>query len=107
MKVQFSNKTLTQYLNQLSSKESVPGGGSAAALTAALGAGLISMVANYSIGRKSNTPAMNKKFNEILKKSEVLRAALVTFHELTDARVAEAMKKIEAIKTGRPPKSAK
>ncbi len=42
-----------------------------------------------------------------VKKSEVLRAALATFHEMTDARVAEAMKKLEAIKTGRPPKSAK
>ena len=42
-----------------------------------------------------------------VKKSEVLRAALVTFHELTDARVADAMKKLEAIKTGRPPKSVK
>ena len=33
-----------------------------------------------------------------VKKSEVLRAALATFHELTDARVAEALRKLEAIK---------
>ncbi len=82
MKVNFSNKTLEGYLNQLSSKEPVPGGGSAAALTAALGAGLVSMVANYSIGRKANTPAINKKFNEILKKSEVIRKRLLELSSL-------------------------
>jgi len=82
MKVQFSNKTLTEYLNQLASKESVPGGGSAAGLTAALGAGLISMVANYSIGRKANTAADNKKFNAILAKSEVYRRRLLELASL-------------------------
>ena len=42
-----------------------------------------------------------------VKKSEVLRAALATFHELADTRIEEAIRKLEAIKTGRPPKSAK
>ncbi|MBF0489660.1 MAG: cyclodeaminase/cyclohydrolase family protein [Candidatus Omnitrophica bacterium] len=73
MKIQFSDTTLNDYLDQLSRKEPVPGGGSAAAVTAALGAGLVSMVANYSIGRKANTPEVDKKFNEILKKGEVSR----------------------------------
>ena len=82
MKIQFSNKTLTEYLNQLSSKESVPGGGSAAALSAALGAGLVSMVAHYSIGRKANTAAMNRKFEAILKKSEIIRKRLLELASL-------------------------
>lgn len=82
MKVQFSNKTLSEYIKQLSSKEPVPGGGSAAAVTAALGAGLISMVANYSIGRKNNTEALNKKFAAILEKSEVIHKRLLELSSL-------------------------
>ena len=48
----FRNFTLRVYLNQLARREPVPGGGSAAALASALGVGLISMVANYSISKK-------------------------------------------------------
>ena len=82
MKIDFTNKTLLGYLNQLSRKEPVPGGGSAAALTAALGAGLVSMVTNYSIGRKSNTPATDKKFKAILKQSELMRKRLLELASL-------------------------
>jgi len=77
MKIHFESKTLEEYLNQLSTKEPVPGGGSAAALSAALGAGLISMVSNYSIGRKANTKAVDKRFHSILKKSEAIRQRLL------------------------------
>ncbi|MCK6405438.1 MAG: hypothetical protein L6Q60_05385 [Rhodocyclaceae bacterium] len=41
------------------------------------------------------------------KKSEILRAALKTFHELSDAAINDAIRRLEAIKTGRPPKSGK
>ncbi|MEI7998794.1 MAG: cyclodeaminase/cyclohydrolase family protein [Candidatus Omnitrophota bacterium] len=82
MKIHFANKTLEEYLNQLSSKEPVPGGGSAAAVTAAMGAGLVSMVANYSIGRKANTKAIDKKLSSILKASEVIRKRLLVLASL-------------------------
>lgn len=82
MSIQFSNRTLTQYLDQLASRDSVPGGGSAAALTAALGAGLVSMVANFSIGRKANTPADDRQLKAILKKSEALRKRLLQLASL-------------------------
>lgn len=82
MSINFSKKTLQEYLNQLSSKQPVPGGGSAAALTAALGAGLVSMVTNYSIGRKANTPAMDQKFKSILKQSEMIRKRLLELASL-------------------------
>jgi methenyltetrahydrofolate cyclohydrolase len=73
MAVNFKNKTLSAYLNQLSKKEPVPGGGSAAALTASLGAGLVSMVTNYSMGRKNNTRATEQRLAKILKTSEGIR----------------------------------
>jgi len=75
--VNFSRSTLQGYLDQLSRKKPVPGGGSAAALTAALGAGLVSMVANYSIGRKSNTAAVEKRLTKTLQASEAMRKRLL------------------------------
>lgn len=40
-----------RFAMELASKKPVPGGGGAAALTAALGTALNSMVANFSIGK--------------------------------------------------------
>lgn len=92
MTVNFRDKTLQEYLDQLSRREPVPGGGSAAALTAALGVGLISMVTNYSIGRKSNTKAVDRRLAKILEKSEPIRLRLL---ELTSLD-SEAYLKVSA-----------
>ena len=98
MLLNFKQKTLQHYLDQLSSKEPVPGGGSAAAFTAALGVGLISMVTNYSIGRKANTKAVEQRFAKILHNSEVMRNRLLelttldseAYLKIVDARKADA-----------------
>lgn len=45
----FLNGSIERYLKELSSRTMVPGGGSASALTAAVGVGLNLMVLNYSI----------------------------------------------------------
>ena len=92
MAINFKNKTLQEYLDQLARREPVPGGGSTAAFTAAMGLGLISMVTNYSIGRKSNTKAMDKRLAAILAKSEPMRLRLL---ELTSLD-SEAYLKITA-----------
>ncbi len=49
--ISLSQLTVGEFMERLSSSEPVPGGGSASALAAALGASLISMVAGLSTGR--------------------------------------------------------
>ena len=77
----YSNYTIKKYLEKLSAKTPVPGGGSAAALTAALGAALISMVAHYSLG-KGKPPAIEKRIKNILKLSEKFRKRLLQLVDL-------------------------
>src|SRR6056297_4303148 len=48
----FSEKKISEFLNQLSSDTPTPGGGTVAALTGALAASLVSMVASLTVGRK-------------------------------------------------------
>ena len=67
-------ESLANFLDQLASSAPTPGGGSVAALCAALSAALSSMVANLTLGREKYrdvAPAMR----ETLEQSEHLRAA--------------------------------
>ena len=81
MAKQFKDYTLKEYLDQLSRREPVPGGGSAAALSSALGAGLISMAANYSLG-KHGSKKIDARLQKILTESEQIRRRLL---ELVDS----------------------
>ncbi|MCU0666624.1 MAG: cyclodeaminase/cyclohydrolase family protein [Candidatus Omnitrophica bacterium] len=47
----YKDASLVKYLDDLSAKLPAPGGGSAAAMNAALGASLISMVINFTLGK--------------------------------------------------------
>ncbi|MEK6714334.1 MAG: cyclodeaminase/cyclohydrolase family protein, partial [Nitrospirota bacterium] len=76
----FRNYSLNEYTRALSLKIPAPGGGSAAAVTAGLGAALLSMVANYSLG-KTESRATKQKIKTSLKQSEGLRKR---FLELVD-----------------------
>ena len=88
----YKNHTLEEYLNVLSQRTPVPGGGSAAALVGSLGAALISMVANYSI--KPNQPqAIQNKIQTILKKNEAIRLKLL---EMVDLDAEAYLRVVEA-----------
>jgi methenyltetrahydrofolate cyclohydrolase len=109
MTINFKDNTLQEYLDQLSRREPVPGGGSAAALTAAMGLALISMVTNYSIGRKSNTSAVDKRLARILAKSEPIRLRLLeltsldseAYLKVTAARVLDKKAQSQAARAAR------
>ena len=71
----YINEPVETYLNDLAARKPAPGGGSAAALQAATGCALMSMVANYTIGNPKYKDCENK-VSEILKKSEEARKKL-------------------------------
>lgn len=71
----FSDLTVSQFLDVLASKEPVPGGGSGAALTGALGAALVSMVCNLTIGKKGYE-AVQEEMQQILAQAEAIRTEL-------------------------------
>ena len=68
----FTDMQINPFLDALASKESVPGGGSAAALGGALGAALVSMVCNLTIGKKGYED-VGGPMKDLLTESEALR----------------------------------
>ena len=66
---------MQSYLDKLASKSPTPGGGSAAALLGALAAGLVSMVANFTVG-KPKYKKVEKSASRILERAEKLRERL-------------------------------
>lgn len=79
----YKDESLKKYLDDLAAKLPAPGGGSAAALTAAMGVSLISMVVNFTLG-KPKYARYEDELKAILKKSERLR---VEFLRLVDLDV--------------------
>jgi formiminotetrahydrofolate cyclodeaminase len=66
---------ITEYLEKAAAGTAVPGGGSVAALNAALAAGLSEMVANLTIGKKGYESS-EAEMRDILYKATALRAKL-------------------------------
>ena len=67
--------TVDDFLEQLASAAPTPGGGSAAAIMGAMGAALVSMVCNVTIGKKGQEQAAAEML-AVLAESETLRARL-------------------------------
>ncbi|MCX5642828.1 MAG: cyclodeaminase/cyclohydrolase family protein [Candidatus Omnitrophica bacterium] len=72
IKTDYLQNPLTTYLERLASKDPVPGGGSAGALSLSLSAALLSMVANFTIGKKRYLE-FEAEAKEILKRTEAIR----------------------------------
>lgn len=82
--MKYKDGSLKEYLNDLAARLPAPGGGSAAALTAGLGASLLSMVVNFTLG-KPKYAKYEKHLKEVLRESEELRGE---FLDLVDLDVA-------------------
>jgi methenyltetrahydrofolate cyclohydrolase len=71
----YVEKPMVVFLDKLASRSPEPGGGSVSALVAALGAALISMVGNLTLG-KEKYAAVQDQVEELLASSEKLRGEL-------------------------------
>lgn len=76
----YCHKSLKKYFDDLAARLPAPGGGSAAALAAGLGAALISMVVNFTLG-KPKYARFQAELAKTLADSERIRKRLL---ELTD-----------------------
>ncbi len=86
------DQKIKNFLDTLASKSPTPGGGSVAALTGSMGAALLSMVGNLTIGKRKYIH-VEDDIKRLLKRSEILRA---DFEELME-RDIEAFNQFMAI----------
>ena len=77
-----TDESVQTFLDQLASRASTPGGGSAAGLMGAMGAALVSMVCNLTLGKEKHAEVA-PEMAEVLATAERLRAGL------TDAIAAD------------------
>jgi formiminotetrahydrofolate cyclodeaminase len=73
--VKLTDKPVTNFLDELASNAPAPGGGSVASLSGALGAALVSMVCNLTLGKKGYEEVQDD-ISDLLAKSEALRQEL-------------------------------
>ncbi|GAP63401.1 hypothetical protein ARMA_1824 [Ardenticatena maritima] len=83
----FREQTIGTFLDALASDAPAPGGGAAAGLAGAMGAALISMVTNLTIGRKKYAD-VEEEMKAIREQAEAIRVELTALAEL-DAQVFE------------------
>ncbi len=87
--VERSNVERETFLDELANGQPTPGGGSASAYAGAMAAGLVSMVARLTLGKKKYAQ-VEEQMQEILEEAEALRAELNTAVE-RDAKAFEAI----------------
>ena len=74
--MKLTDKSVTDFLDDLASNLPAPGGGSVAALSGALGAALVSMVCNLTLGKKGYE-GVQPDIEALLAQSEALRREMV------------------------------
>jgi formiminotetrahydrofolate cyclodeaminase len=94
----YLKESLDKYLGELSARKIVPGGGSAAALSAALGAALNLMVIGYSAHSEDIAEAGSRQRQVLDRLSELVDEDCRAFSELMDAitQGKEAQEKYKA-----------
>jgi formiminotetrahydrofolate cyclodeaminase len=72
---EIKDTAIEPFLDQLASSAATPGGGSAAAIIGAMGAALVSMVCNLTMGKKKYAD-VEGEMKEVLARTEALRKTL-------------------------------
>ena len=80
---------IDKFLDELASQNATPGGGSAAAIIGAMGAALVAMVCNLTIGKKKYAE-VEAQMKDVLAKTEALRLRLTDMIE-DDAKAFDAV----------------
>lgn len=88
---------ITKFLEKISAGTAVPGGGSVAALNAALAAGLTEMVANLTVGKKGYE-AVQKDMREIAAKASGFRKKLAKDIDHDAAAYSDVLKAFKMAK---------
>lgn len=88
----FKDRPVQLFLDELASKASTPGGGSAAAVMGAMGAALVSMVANFTIGKEgyeeddaSMRAALSQAESLRTRLTDMIRADVEAFNQVMAA----------------------
>ncbi len=90
------DRGIDEFLDELASKSPTPGGGSVAALSGALGAGLVSMVCGLTIGKKGYE-SVEEEMTRILAESDEIRGEMTKLVDL-DAEAFNAIIKAYGFK---------
>jgi formiminotetrahydrofolate cyclodeaminase len=77
----YQNQSLKKYLDDLAAKVPAPGGGSAAAMTAAMGAALLNMVVHFTLG-KPRYAKYEGRLKKILEDSHKLQQEFLSLVDL-------------------------
>ncbi|MBU1124736.1 MAG: cyclodeaminase/cyclohydrolase family protein [Candidatus Omnitrophica bacterium] len=79
--MKYKDRALKEYLDDLAARLPAPGGGSAAAMSAAMGVSLVSMVINFTLG-KPKYARYEKELQQSLAQSEQLREEFMRLVDL-------------------------
>jgi len=103
MSEKLTEKPIASFLDQLASSAPTPGGGSVAALSGTLGAALISMVSNLTVGKEKYADVQDE-IAVMLQNSETLRRKLT---ELVEEDIAVYTELSQTMKMPRDTKEQK
>lgn len=98
--------TIEQFLERVGSGEPVPGGGSVAALSAALSASLSEMVARLTLGKKDD-PALDERMSALIDAASRLRTSLAGDVDRDSDAYASVMKAYRMPKGSDPEQNAR